>query len=162
MTVSPSLDQNACPALRPAGQKTASGIFLRSRSTRARKIFRNSRKPRLVARPATTKSASGVRYYGFRYYQPNTGRWLSRDPIQERGGPNIYGFVGNDPIFQVDVAGLAGVGAAPTTLPATPNVPLPIGPAPVMVPSWIGAGVSGAVVGAALGTATGMVAMNPK
>ncbi|MEM7773687.1 MAG: RHS repeat-associated core domain-containing protein [Cyanobacteria bacterium P01_A01_bin.37] len=35
-------------------------------------------------------------YYGFRYYDPVTGRWPSRDPIQEDGGLNLYGFVGND------------------------------------------------------------------
>ncbi len=33
--------------------------------------------------------------YGFRYYEPVTGRWPSRDPIEERGGVNLYGFVGN-------------------------------------------------------------------
>ena len=27
--------------------------------------------------------------YGFRYYNPQTGRWLSRDPIAEEGGPNL-------------------------------------------------------------------------
>ena len=37
-----------------------------------------------------------VRYYGYRYYDPVTGRWPSRDPIEERGGINLYGFVGND------------------------------------------------------------------
>ena len=87
------------------GRKTASGVFLRSRPTRARKILRKSHKPRQVARPAATKSASGVRYYGYRYYQPSTGRWPSRDPIEEQGGLNLYGMVGNDPINQVDAFG---------------------------------------------------------
>ncbi|MDA0768571.1 MAG: hypothetical protein O3A92_17300 [Verrucomicrobia bacterium] len=27
-----------------------------------------------------------VYYYGYRYYDPVTGRWVSRDPIGERGG----------------------------------------------------------------------------
>jgi hypothetical protein len=31
---------------------------------------------------------------------------LSRDPIEERGGPNLYGFVGNDPIIKRDLLGL--------------------------------------------------------
>jgi RHS repeat-associated protein len=36
---------------------------------------------------------------GYRYYNPSTGRWLSRDPAEEdEGGPNLYGFVGNNPI----------------------------------------------------------------
>lgn len=37
-----------------------------------------------------------VAYYGFRYYVPETGRWLNRDPIEEAGGLNLYGVVGND------------------------------------------------------------------
>ena len=36
-------------------------------------------------------------YYGYRYYSAATGRWLSRDPIVERGGLALYGFVRNDP-----------------------------------------------------------------
>jgi len=47
-----------------------------------------------------------VRYYGFRYYNPSTGRWLSRDPIAERGGLNLYGMVGNNPINYFDPYGL--------------------------------------------------------
>jgi len=40
---------------------------------------------------------TGFYYYGYRYYDPSTGRWLSRDPIGERGGLNRYAFVGNSP-----------------------------------------------------------------
>ncbi|MBB5350675.1 RHS repeat-associated protein [Haloferula luteola] len=29
---------------------------------------------------------SGLLYYGYRYYDPVTGRWPARDPIEERGG----------------------------------------------------------------------------
>ena len=29
---------------------------------------------------------TGLSYYGYRYYHPETGRWLSRDPIEEEGG----------------------------------------------------------------------------
>ena len=32
---------------------------------------------------------TGLSYYGYRYYNPVTGRWISRDPIGERGGANI-------------------------------------------------------------------------
>jgi hypothetical protein len=35
-------------------------------------------------------------YYGYRQLNPLTGRWISRDPIEEEGGVNLYGFVGND------------------------------------------------------------------
>ncbi|MCF6313821.1 MAG: RHS repeat-associated core domain-containing protein [Verrucomicrobiales bacterium] len=46
---------------------------------------------------------SGWLYYGFRFYSVKTGRWISRDPIGERGGVNLYGFVGNDGVNAVDV-----------------------------------------------------------
>ncbi|PXA02935.1 hypothetical protein DDZ13_14630 [Coraliomargarita sinensis] len=44
-------------------------------------------------------------YYGFRYYDPVTGRWPSRDPIEEQGGLNLYGFVANNPIGYIDILG---------------------------------------------------------
>jgi len=45
-------------------------------------------------------------HYEFRIYDPASGRWLSRDPIGEAGGENLYGFVGNDPVNRVDLWGL--------------------------------------------------------
>ena len=45
-------------------------------------------------------------YYGYRYYDPVTGRWPSRDPIEERGGVNLYGFVGNDGVNRLDYLGM--------------------------------------------------------
>ncbi|HUJ09905.1 MAG TPA: RHS repeat-associated core domain-containing protein [Verrucomicrobiae bacterium] len=44
----------------------------------------------------------------FAFYNPTTGRWLSRDPIEEEGGRNLYAFVANIPVSQVDIQGLAG------------------------------------------------------
>lgn len=49
---------------------------------------------------------SGLYYYGYRYYDPVTGRWPSRDPIEERGGVNLYGMMGNSAIFRIDRLGL--------------------------------------------------------
>jgi hypothetical protein len=43
--------------------------------------------------------------YGFRQYDPQTGRWLSPDPIGERGGANLYGFLGNDGVGRLDLLG---------------------------------------------------------
>ena len=55
-------------------------------------------------------SATGLLYYGYRWYDPLTGRWPSRDPIGEKGGLNLYGFVGNDGVDWVDLLGFAAVG----------------------------------------------------
>ena len=52
-----------------------------------------------------TDSETDLVYYGYRYYSPALGRWLSRDPIEEQGGLNLYGFVKNDPVNYVDVIG---------------------------------------------------------
>ena len=52
---------------------------------------------------------TGLGYWGYRYYDPITGRWLSRDPIGERGGENIYGFIQNDPVDVIDNLGLIPV-----------------------------------------------------
>jgi hypothetical protein len=49
-------------------------------------------------------------FYGYRYYNAETGRWLSRDPIGENGGLNLYGMVGNDPVNFWDFLGLAECG----------------------------------------------------
>ena len=42
-------------------------------------------------------SETGLQHYGYRYYNPSTGRSLSRDPVGERGGANQYAFASNDP-----------------------------------------------------------------
>ena len=49
---------------------------------------------------------TGNSNYGFRCYNPETGRWLSRDPMSEHGGMNLYGYVGNNPISYLDIHGL--------------------------------------------------------
>jgi len=53
-----------------------------------------------------TKPASGVRFYGYRDYDPVTGRWPSRDPIGERGGLNLYGAAHNSMVSLIDRLGL--------------------------------------------------------
>jgi RHS repeat-associated protein len=46
-------------------------------------------------------------FYRARFYAPESGRFLSRDPIGEQGGMNLYGYVLNDPINRFDPLGLA-------------------------------------------------------
>ena len=48
---------------------------------------------------------TGLVYYGYRYYTPALGRWISRDPIGEEGGLNLNGFVFNSPQDYVDPFG---------------------------------------------------------
>ncbi len=52
------------------------------------------------------RPAAGINSYGYRWYDPLTGRWPSRDPIGEEGGYNLYGFVGNDGVGKIDFLGL--------------------------------------------------------
>ena len=40
------------------------------------------------------------------FYDPTIGRWLSRDPIEEQGGKNLYGFVHCNAVNEFDVLGL--------------------------------------------------------
>jgi RHS repeat-associated protein len=49
---------------------------------------------------------SGQVYYGYRYYNPETGRWLNRDLIGEQGGMNLYGSTSNDLVNRIDPLGL--------------------------------------------------------
>ena len=52
---------------------------------------------------------TGKGYWGYRWYDPITGRWTSQDPIGEQGGLNLYGMVWNDPADLTDTWGLFGI-----------------------------------------------------
>jgi RHS repeat-associated protein len=73
-------------------------------------IYRFSSKP--------IHAASGLYYYGERFYEPNLQRWLNRDPIGEWGGINLYGFVGNDPANKIDPLGWNEIGYQDYSFPA--------------------------------------------
>ena len=49
---------------------------------------------------------TGKYYVKNRFYDPGTGRFLNRDPMEEKGGLNLYGFVANDGVNHVDPFGL--------------------------------------------------------
>lgn len=53
------------------------------------------------------RDATGLYYYGYRYYQPWAGRWLSSDPAGTVDGLNLFRMVRNNPVTLYDNDGLA-------------------------------------------------------
>ena len=49
---------------------------------------------------------TGLVYYNYRYYSPQMGRWINRDPIEEEGGVNLYQILSNNAINKVDYLGM--------------------------------------------------------
>ena len=102
------------------------------------------------------RDASGLVYYGFRYYSPSLCSWISEDPIGEEGGINLYQFCFNNPLNRVDMDGevapllfiggliIGGVGYA--------NAP---GPGDLVYPGGVGEAkvFAGALTGAGMGLA---------
>lgn len=41
------------------------------------------------------------------FYNPSTGRWISRDPVEEEGGKNLFAFLRNEAIHGWDAVGLS-------------------------------------------------------
>jgi RHS repeat-associated protein len=74
------------------------GELIRASGTQAASPFRFSSK----YQDAETE----LLYYGYRYYNSSTGRWLTRDPIGERAELCLYGFVSNNPLNTYDTLGL--------------------------------------------------------
>ncbi len=73
-------------------------------------------------------TAMQMYYYGYRFYHPELGRWLNRDPIRERGGLNLYAFVRNLPVAIIDKLGLAPfVNNCNRPIPFKPEDDLPCG-----------------------------------
>ncbi|WP_162556675.1 RHS repeat domain-containing protein [Proteus faecis] len=52
------------------------------------------------------KDSTGMYYYGYRYYQPWIGRWLSADPAGTIDGLNLYRMVKGNPTSYIDDNGL--------------------------------------------------------
>lgn len=70
-------------------------------------------------------ASSGLHLAPYRAYSANQGRWISRDPINESDGPNLYSYVNSNPIAYSDAFGLSG-GVCP--IPATFTSPAPLPP----------------------------------
>jgi RHS repeat-associated protein len=52
-------------------------------------------------------SETGLYYYGYRFYHPSLMRWLNRDPTEELGRFNLFGFCGNNGVCRFDKDGRA-------------------------------------------------------
>jgi RHS repeat-associated protein len=90
--------------------------------------------------------ASGLALTWFRAYDPKMGRWLSRDPIGEMAGLNLYAYVSNTPANFVDPHGLkacqvnVGFHLAPWLLP---GFGISFGPVVYTEPFDVGLAVAG-------------------
>ena len=51
-------------------------------------------------------SNSGLQLALYRAYDADSGRWINRDPIEESGGLNLYGYVANNVVNAIDPLGL--------------------------------------------------------
>jgi RHS repeat-associated protein len=55
------------------------------------------------------RDATGLYYYGFRYYAPWLQRWLNADPLGTADGLNLFAMVHGNPVGNVDFQGLVTV-----------------------------------------------------
>jgi RHS repeat-associated protein len=79
------------------------GEFIRATGTRAKaNPFRFSTK--------YEDEEPDLPHYGYRYYKPSTGRWLSMDPGQEDGGRNSYCTSRNDTANLYELLGMWSTG----------------------------------------------------
>ena len=70
-----------------------------------------------------TDPETGLILYPYRPYLPALGRWLSRDPLGENGGANLFEFVRNNPAQLVDAFGRESRNPTERLSPADPTVP---------------------------------------
>ncbi|WP_210554558.1 MULTISPECIES: RHS repeat domain-containing protein [unclassified Pseudomonas] len=77
------------------------------------------------------RDATGLYYYGCRYYMPWLQRWLNPDPAEAIDGLNLFRMVVNNPVSLIDENGLVatsnltGVGSSRTNGPSSARPPIP-------------------------------------
>jgi RHS repeat-associated protein len=101
----------------PGDDDPPAGIGTRRRPNRPRspgpRKSGNTLANNMLANNLSGAETMHVACYGYRFYDPLTGRWPSRDLIEEWGGVNLYGFVENDGVDSWDYVGLQLVGGVP-------------------------------------------------
>jgi RHS repeat-associated protein len=78
----------------------------------------------------------GLYSYLYRFYDPGLQRWMNRDPVNERGGINLYDFVKNRPTVNVDPLGWSDENRPPIIVFDPPSGTPPVygGPRPEPYP----------------------------
>ena len=64
---------------------------------------------------------TGLVYYGYRYYSPEWGRWVNRDPIREYGGLNLYLAIANNMVCGIDYLGMLEISISSPAISRMPN-----------------------------------------
>ena len=121
-----ALNENFAPETPTLGSKNRVGNFFDQNGKTHWANRLSAQYPRRGNGHGYDETASGMFYYGFRYYDPVTGRWPSRDPIEENGGLNLYAMVWNGPLDLWDFLGLAA--SSNTQAPEFPNPTYPFPP----------------------------------
>jgi insecticidal toxin complex protein TccC len=80
-------------------------------------------KYRTVRYSGKERDASGLYYYGFRYYAPWLQRWINPDPAGDVDSLNAYNFVSNNPVMLIDKDGRVGERIAAAYAPNEPALP---------------------------------------
>ncbi len=86
------------------------GGAMRDGRNRARVRARSRPRCRVHRKRRFDSAGIGVSFYGYRHYAPPMGRWLSRDPIGERGDRNLMCMCGNNVVCSRDALGLKKCG----------------------------------------------------
>lgn len=88
---------------------------------------------------------TGLHYNWNRYYDPETGRYITADPIGLGGGINLYAYVSNDPTNLFDPDGKSATAIAGGWIATDASVPDPTDAA---WPKWVGYGLGLSAAGA--------------